>query len=75
MKRYLNKISNTKNVLSWKSMGISDDEPKPLNNTTLVPQLLYPYYHSDMQACFKGSCFLTENNSISNKKALNIYIV
>ena len=50
MNRYLNKISNTKNISSWRSMGISDDELKSLNNTTLVPQLLHPYYHSGVQA-------------------------
>ena len=53
MNKYLNKISNIKNISSWKSMGMPDDALKPLNNTILVPQLLYPYYHSGTQAYFK----------------------
>ena len=35
MNKYLIKISNTGNISSWKSMGISDDAIKPLNNTLL----------------------------------------
>ena len=56
-------------------MGITDDELKPLNNTTLAPKLSYPYYYSSMQAHFKGSCPINENSSISNEKVFNIYIV
>ena len=56
-------------------LGISDDEVKPLNNTTLAPQLLYPYYYHGMQLYFRRGCLVNENNSISNEKVLNIYIV
>ena len=34
MNKYLNKISNTESILSWKYMGVSDDVLKPLNNST-----------------------------------------
>ena len=70
MNKYLNKISNTESILSWKSMGVSDDALKPLNNITLVPKLVHPY--SNMQVGFNGSCLVKENKSVSNKKVLNI---
>ena len=73
MNKYLNKISNTESILSWKSMGVSDDVLRPLNNTTLVPKLLSPYYN--MQISFNGSCLVKENKSAFNKKLLNIHIV
>ena len=73
MNKYLNKISNIESILSWKSMGVSDDVLKPLNNGTLVPKLVNPY--SIMQVSFNGSCLVKENKSVSNEKVLNMYIV
>ena len=73
MNKYLNKISNTESILSWKSMGVSDDVLKPLNNSTLVPKLVHRY--SNMQVSFNGSCHVKENKSTSKEKVLNIYIV
>ena len=73
MNKYLNKINNTKSILSWKSMGESDDVLKPLNNSTLVPKLVHPY--SNMQVSLNGSCLVKENKFVSNEKVLNIYIV
>ena len=73
MNKYLNKISNTESILSWKSMGVSDDVLKPLNNSTLVPKLVHPYYN--MLVRFNGSCLVKENISASNEKVLGIYIV
>ena len=54
-------------------MGVSDDVLKPLNNSTLVPKLEHPY--SNMQVSFNGSCIVKKNESASNEKVLNIYIV
>ena len=73
MNKYLNKINNTESILSWKSMGVSDDVLKPLNNSTLVPKLVQPY--SNMQVSFNGSCLVKENKSVSNEKLLNVYTV
>ena len=64
MNKYLSKISNTESILSWKSMGVSDDVLKPLNNSTLVPKLVNPY--SNMQVSFNGSCLVKENKSVSH---------
>ena len=73
MNKYLNNINNTESILSWKSMGVSDDVLKPLNNSTLVPKLAQPY--SNMQVSFNGSCLVKENKSVSNEKLLNVYTV
>ena len=73
MNKYLNKINNTESILSWKSMGVSDDVLKPLNNSTLVPKLVQPY--SNMQVSFNASCLVKENKSVSNEKLLNVYTV
>ena len=71
--KYFNKTSGTKSILSWKSMGISNEIFKPLNNTTLFPKLEYPY--PDIVVRFNGSCLVKENKFTFDKKLLNIYIV
>ena len=65
MNKYLSKTSNTENILSRKSMGVSDDLLKSLFNSN-VPQLHYPY--SYMQVNFKRSCLVNENKSSLKKK-------
>ena len=70
MNKYLSKTSNTENILSWKSKGMSDDVLKPLNNTALVPQVVCLCYYSGTQTYFKGSCVVNENNFISNEKSV-----
>ena len=42
MDKYLSKTNNTENILSWKSIGKSDNTLNPLYNTG-VPKLLRPY--------------------------------
>ena len=41
MNKYLNKIDNTKKILSWKSKGLSDEIIKSpaINNNSLAPTL------------------------------------
>ena len=71
--KYFNKTSGTKNILSWKSMGMSDEIPKPLNNSTLFPKLEYPY--PDMVVKFNGSCLVKEDKFTFDQKVLNVHIV
>ena len=42
MDKYLSKTNNTENILSWKSIGKSDNTLNSLYNTG-VPKLLRPY--------------------------------
>ena len=50
MHKYFSKTSNTENILSWKSKGISDDLIKTLYNNR-APNLLHSYL-SAMQVSF-----------------------
>ena len=70
--KYFNKTSRTKIILSWKSMGMSGEILKPLNNSTLFPKLEYPY--PDMVVKFNGSCLVKEDKFNFDKKVLKIYI-
>ena len=53
--RYFNKTSGTKNILSWKSMGMSDEILNPLF-TNLFTKLEYPYPKTVVK--FNGICLV-----------------
>ena len=53
--RYFNKTSGTKNILSWKSMGMSDEILNPLF-TNLFTKLEYPYAKTVVK--FNGICLV-----------------
>ena len=75
MDKYFSKISNTKNILSWKSKEQSDEMLKSLtiNNNSLAPKL--EYIDKYMFVKFDGSCLVKQDKSMFNKKVLNIYLV
>ena len=68
MSKYFLKISNTKNILSWKSKGLSDEVIKSptINNNSLAPKL--EYIEKDMFAKFNGSYLINKINSHLIKK-------
>ena len=70
--RYFNKTSGTENILSWKSMGMSDEILKPLF-ANLFTKLEYPY--PKMVVKFNGVCLVKGNKFTFDKKVLDIYIV
>ena len=67
--RYFNKTSGTENILSWKSMGMSDEILKPLF-ANLFTKLEYPY--PKMVVKFNGVCFVKGNKFTFDKKVLDI---
>ena len=66
--KYFNKTTGTKNILSWKSMGMSDEIFKPLNNSTLFPRL--EYSSPNMVVRCNGSCLVKEDKFTFDKKVL-----
>ena len=62
--KYFNKTTGTKNILSWKSMGMSDEIFKPLNNSTLFPRL--EYSSPNMVVRCNGSCLVKEDKFTFN---------
>ena len=57
MNKYLSKASNDEDILSWKSMGVSNDAFKTLYSN-FAPQLKHPYSH--MKVYFKRNCFVNK---------------
>ena len=71
---YFEIIPATNIILSWKSMGLSDETIKPLKpHTVLDPELSYVVNKTRVK--FNGGC-LTQNKIIFyHKNIVNIYIV
>ena len=72
MYRYLKKIGNTDQILSWKSKGLSDETIKPptTSDNSIAPAL--SYYRSKTIAKFTGSCLKQDKITYTHGK---IYIV
>ena len=73
MYRYCRLITNTSNILSWQSKGLSNENfDSPNTNVSL----LIDYVGNKIRVGFNGSC-LKQSNKISytHKKMVNIYIV
>ena len=73
MYRYFRLITNTSNILSWQSKGLSNENFDP-PNTNFSPSV--DYVGNKIRVKFNGSC-LKQSNKISDthKKIVNIYIV
>ena len=73
MYKYFKLITNTLNILSWQSKGLSNENFAP-SNTNFC--LLIDYVGNKIRVKFIGSC-LKQSNKISytHKKIVNIYIV
>ena len=70
MYEYLENISNTINISSWKSKEFSNKVIKPPDNK-LPPELIYS--GKKIYVKFNGSCFKQDKISFSHGKTLNIY--
>ena len=70
MYRYFRLMTNTSNILSWQSKGLSNESITP-PNTNISPSI--DYVGNKIRIKFNGSC-LKESNKISytHKKILNI---
>ena len=73
MYRYFRLMTNTSNILSWQSKGLSNESITP-PNTNISPSI--DYVGNKIRIKFNGSC-LKQSNKISytHKKIVNIYIV
>ena len=73
MYRYFRLITNTLNILSWESEGLSNESFDPPNTNFC---LLIDYVGNKIRVKFNGIC-LKQSNKISytHKKVVNIYIV
>ena len=73
MYRYFRLITNTSNILSWQSKGLSNENFDP-PNTNFSPSI--DYVGNKIRVKFNGSC-LKQSNKISytHKKIVNIYNV
>ena len=73
MYRYFRLITNTSNILSWQSKGLSNENFDPLNTNF---SLSVDYVGNKIRVKFNGCC-LKQSNKIpyTHKKIVNIYIV
>ena len=73
MYRYFRLITNTLNILSWKSKGLSDESFDPLN-ANVCP--LIDYVGNKIRVKFNGNCLKQSNNiPYTHGKVVNVYIV
>ena len=71
MSRYLKFVTNSQNISSWRSKGLSDEEIKVVNG-------LYPsvnYVNEKLRLKFEGSCLTQTKVFYTHKNIVNIYIV
>ena len=71
MSWYLKFVTNTQNISSWRSKGLSDEEIKVVNG-------LYPsvnYVNEKLRLKFEGSCLAQTKVFYTHKNIVNIYIV
>ena len=73
----VNTINNATNyVLSWKSIGLSDETIKPLATSYNCLTSVLNYYNIDkIKVKFTGSCLKQSKLKITHKNVINIYIV
>ena len=73
MYRYFRLMTNTSNILSWKSKGLFNESITP-PNTNISPS--FDYVGNKIRIKFNGSC-LKQSNKISytHKNIINIYTV
>ena len=71
MSSYLKIVTNSQNIISWRSKGLSDEEIKVVNG-------LYPsvnYVNEKLRLKFEGSCLAQTKVTYTHKNIVNIYIV
>ena len=71
MSRYLKFVTNSQNISSWRSKGLSDKEIKVVSG-------LYPsvnYVNDKLRLKFEGSCLAQTKVTYTHKNIVNIYIV
>ena len=71
MSRYLKFVTNSQNISSWRSKGLSDEEIKVVNG-------LYPsvnYVNEKLRLKFEGSCLAQTKVTYTHKNIVNVYIV
>ena len=71
MSWYLEFVTNSQNISSWRSKGLSDEEIKVLNG-------LYPsvdHVNQKLRLKFEGSCLAQAKVTYTRKNIVNIYIV
>ena len=75
LNKYFKVITNTDNISSLKSKGLSAESIKPptTSDNSLAPAL--SYYSTKTRAKFTGSCLKQSKISYARGKVVNIYIV
>ena len=71
MSWYLKFVTNTQNISSWRSKGLSDEEIKVVNG-------LYPsvnYVNEKLRLKFEGSCLAQTKVTYTHKNIVNVYMV
>ena len=71
MSRYWKFVTNSQNISSWRSKGLSDGEIKVVNG-------LYPsvnYINKKLRLKFEGSCLAKTKVTYTHKNIVNTYIV
>ena len=73
--RYFKTVTNTNNISSWKSKGLSAENIKPptTSDNSLNPELRYCKYNIKVK--FSRSCLKQSKITYTHKKVANIYIV
>ena len=67
MSRYLKFVTNSQNISSWRSKGLSDEEIKVVNG-------LYPsnYVNKKLRLKFEGNCLAQTKVTYTHKNIVNI---
>ena len=75
MDRYCKMITNTDDISSWKSTGLSSESIKPpaISDNSLTPALIY--YGTKTRVKFTGRCLKQSKISYNHGKVVNINIV
>ena len=68
-------VSNTNDILSWKSKGFFKGSIKPPSTSTNILNPLLNYVGTKIRVEFKGSCLKQDEISFTQEKIVNIYIV
>ena len=70
MSRYLKFVTNSQNISSWRSKGLSDEEIKVVNG-------LYPvnYVNEKLRLKFESSFLVQTKVTYTHKNIVNIYVV
>ena len=76
MQRYFKTVdANNRNILSWKSKGLSDENIKAPTTSTRILNPTLNFVGNKLRVKFSGNCLKQEKITFNHGKIVNIYIV